>query len=228
MVMSYRQTFQSGGQMISFRVLLVEDQTIVRQALHLLLETDPRIRVVGEADSVSRAVDAARELLPDVILLDIQLGSESGFDAARTILVERPETRLLALTSHISYEMIQEAAGAGITGYAPKTIGISALCEAIETVAKGDNYMDPSLSRVLIDGMRRQVAPALQTAKSPLTEEERQLIGLIAEGLSLSEVGSRVYLTERTIRRHMQVVMDKLEVTGHIQAVALALRNKWI
>lgn len=213
--------------MTAIRILLVEDQTIVRQGLRRLLETDPSLDVVGEADSVATAVLAAKQVKPDVILMDLRLGAESGLDATKAILADNPDAKALVLTAYDDFPMIEAAAAAGVLGYAPKQIGFSELREAITTVKDGGRYIHPSLANSLLQGIRHH-AISRSTPKSSLTDEERQLLRLMAGGLSLADIADRVFLSERTIRRHVQSILYKLEVTDRIQAVATAIRQGWI
>lgn len=213
--------------MIITRLLLVEDQTIVRQGLRRLLETEATLSVAGEADSVDSAVEQAAHLDPDVILMDLKLGSQSGLDAIRRILARDPRARIIALTVYDDYPMVEEAVAAGVLGYAPKLITLDELLGAIATVRKGERYIHPSLLPILMDGIRQHAAER-PLAKSPLSDEDRRLLHLLAEGLGFPEIGARTFVSERTVRRHVQALFDKLEVSNTTQAVALAIRQGWL
>ncbi|HYF91504.1 MAG TPA: response regulator transcription factor [Symbiobacteriaceae bacterium] len=213
--------------MDTIRLLLVEDQTIVRQGLRRLLETEETLQVAGEADSVDSAVQQAAEVEPDVILMDLKLGSESGLEAIRRILALDPGAKIIALTMYDEYPMVQEAVAAGVLGYSPKLTTLGQLLDAIHTVRKGERYIHPSLLPTLMDGIRQQ---ALQRAagKAVICEEDRRLLRLLAEGLSFPDIASRTFVSERTVRRHAQALLDRLEVSNTAQAVALAIRQGWL
>lgn len=209
------------------RILIVEDQTIVRQGLRRLLETEPSLEVVAEAENVAGAVAAAHRHRPDVILMDLKLGTESGLDATRLILSENPGARVLALTAYDEYPLIEAATMAGVLGYAPKQIAFDQLMEAIATVNQGDKYIHPSLASSLMDGIRTQ-ANSRAASRPPLTPDEFDLLRLMAEGLSYGEIASRIFVSERTVRRRTQALLDKLTVSDRVQAVAMAIRHGWL
>jgi len=211
---------------VTIRILIVEDQTIVRQGLRRLLETEPTLEVVGEADTVDSAVVAARRYQPGVILMDLKLGRESGLDATRLILEENQEARILALTAYDDFPMIEAAATAGVLGYAPKQIAFSQLMDAILAVSEGRQYIHPSLASSLMEGIRQQAA-GRTLSRPPLTSEEFDLLKLMAEGLSYGEIASRIFVSERTVRRRTQTLLEKLEVGDRVQAVAMAIRHGW-
>lgn len=213
--------------MAGLRLLLVEDQTIVRQALRTLLETDPDLRVVGEAGSVADAIAEYRRCRPDVVLMDLRLGEQSGLDATRAILAEDEGARVLALTAFEDFQSIEAAVSAGLLGYVPKQTIFSQLVEAIRSVAAGRRYVHPVLTENLLEGIRHQAFRRDQP-QSPLTQEEQRLMRQMADGLSFAEIAAQVFLSERTVRRHVQALLDKLGAADRVQAVAMALRNGWL
>lgn len=209
------------------RLLLVEDQTIVRQGLRRLLDTEATLSVVGEAESVAEAVALAGQLSPDVILMDLKLRSGSGLEATRRILADNPDAKILALTVYDDFPMVEEAVAAGVLGYAPKLVTLEELCRAIVTVRSGERYIHPSLMSTLVDGIR-QHAHERTVTRFHLTEAGHQLLSILAEGLSYPEVATRMQVSERTVRRHVQALLDHLDVTSVTQAVALAIRQGWL
>lgn len=208
-------------------LLLVEDQTIVREGLRILLEAHPGLRVAAEAETVAGAISAARNIHPDVVLMDLKLGNESGLEATRQILVDNPKARILVLTAYDDFASIEAAAAAGVMGYAPKQIGIGDLIAAIFTVYQGNRYVHPSLAGSMLEGIRNH-AIYRSSGRTPLDEEEQHLMRLMADGLSFGEIAARVYASERTVRRHVQSLLDKLGASDRIQAVAMAIRNGWL
>lgn len=213
--------------MAGLRLLLVEDQTIVRHALRTLLETDPELKVAGEAESVATAVTEYRRCKPDVVLMDLRLGEESGLDATRAILAADQKARVLALTAFEDFHSIEAAVSAGLLGYVPKQTGFSHLVEAIRTVAAGRRYVHPALTKNLLEGIRHQ-ALLRDQPRSPLTQEEHGLMRQMADGLSFAEIAAQVFMSERTVRRHVQALLEKIGAADRVQAVAMALRNGWL
>jgi DNA-binding NarL/FixJ family response regulator len=211
---------------VTIRLLLVEDQTIVRLGLRRLLETVTHLFVVGEAACVSEAVATEAALKPDVVIMDLKLGLESGLEAAKQIRAQNPAARILALTAYDDYPMVEEAIAVGFLGYAPKQIGLPELTRAIEAVAAGTQYIHPSILTVLLDGIRQQAGG--RPAPPVVTDDEKTLLGLLAEGLSLAEIAAQTFVSERTVRRHVQTLFDRLGAANTTQAVAYAIRRGWL
>jgi len=213
--------------MQTIRLLLVEDQHIVRQGLKRLLELEDYLSVVAEAESTSEAAAAARSVRPDVILMDLKLGSESGLEATRRILAENPEARILALTAYDDFPMVEEAIAAGVLGYAPKQITLEELCHAIREVNEGRRYIHHSLMSILLDGIR-QNAVSRPSVRPVLTEEERALLRHLSDGRGVAEIAAISFVSERTTRRRIQALLAKVGVASTAQAVASAVRQGWL
>jgi DNA-binding NarL/FixJ family response regulator len=209
------------------RLLLVEDQTVVRQGLRRLLETEPELKVVGEADSVTGAVESAALLHPDVIIMDLKLGSESGIEAVERILADEPKARILVLSSYDDFPMIEHAIASGVLGYAPKLASFEELLTGIFAVAKGGRYIHPSIAERLMEGMKQSFGQRSAPPR-PLTDRDLELLRCVSDGLSYRAIAERLYSSERSVRRHIQLICEKLEVSDRVQAVAAALRNGWL
>jgi DNA-binding NarL/FixJ family response regulator len=211
---------------VSIRVLLVDDETLVRAGFRLILGTEPDIEVVGEASNGAEAVEAARTLDPDVILMDVQMPVKTGLEAAREIAaLGREDTcRVIILTTFELDEYVYEALRAGACGFLLKRAPAADLVAGIRVVAGGEALLAPSVTRRLIDHFATREAPRSQDLAPlmTLTERERDVFELIALGLSNTEIADRLVLTEGTVKTHVKHIFDKLEVRDRTHAVILA------
>lgn len=197
------------------RILLAEDQTVVREGLRQLIESDEEFRVVGEAATVAETCQLARRLRPDVILLDLKLPDGSGLDAARQILQQSDPPAVVVLSTYTDAALIKSALDMGASGYIPKTASFVEIAGAVRTAAQGGVVIHPSLAGRL----------ASRGREAELGEQEIAMLRLLAEGASYGEIGSRLYLSERTVRRHMNLLFEKMGVQNRTQAVAEAMRR---
>lgn len=201
--------------MSALRILLVEDQTVLREGLRQLIESEPGLTVVGEAASVREGVAAARQLQPDVLLLDLKLPDGSGLEVARQLLAERDPPAVLVLSTYADLALVRSALELGASGYLPKSAAFAEIVAAIRAAAEGGVVLHPSLAlKVAARPMREELNP-----------EEIQMLRLLAQGLTYGEIGGRIYLSERSVRRHMNVIFAKLGAQSNAQAVAEAMRR---
>ena len=203
-------------------VFLLDDHDIVRKGVRALLESAGDIEIVGEATTVADARRLLPQLRPRVLVLDTQLPDGSGLDVCRELGTLTPETRALVLTSLDAEESIVEAMHAGAIGYVLKQVEATSLLSAVRTVAAGNSLIDPALARRMISWME-------QTSEAPeelagLTEQQLKILALLAEGLTNREIGSRLYLAEKTVKNHITRIMAKLGVQRRTQAALLASR----
>jgi len=199
---------------VELRIVLVEDQTVVREGLRQLMESDPELKVVGEAATVADAVALAGRLRPDVILLDLKLPDGSGLDAARQILKGSDPPAIIVLSTYGDAALVKSALALGASGYIPKTASFAEIASAVRTAAQGGVVIHPSLAGKLAG-----------RGDEELREEEIAMLRLLAEGASYAEIGLRLYLSERTVRRHMNLLFEKMGVQNRTQAVAEAMRR---
>lgn len=202
------------------RVLLVDDSEVVRLGLRALLDADPGLNVIAEADGVAAAVRVAAEHRPDVVLLDIRLPDGSGFDACRQILRRLPETRVLILTSVVDETLVDEAIRAGAHGYLLKEINGRGLVQALRDVAAGKSILDPAVTARVLQLVKAggHVAGNTLTLLSP---QEKRVLALIATGHTNKEVAVEMGLAEKTVKNYLSTVFEKLHVSRRSQAAAL-------
>lgn len=213
--------------MKNIRVLVCDDHAVFREGVKGILGREADIEVVGEAGDGREAVQLVRKLGPDIVLMDISLPLLKGFDATRSIKKDRPETRVLILTVYDDEDLVTRCLEAGASGYLLKDAPLFQLTYAVREVAKGQRYMSP---RVL-KGMICQALPAL-THEAPrdhiLTDREREVLVLLAEGFSLKEIARQLHLSVKTVDTHKWKLMKKLDIHDRSQLIRYAIRTKLI
>lgn len=212
---------------MSIRVLVVDDQELVRAGFIMILNSQADIDVVGEADNGSDAVDEVRRLRPDVILMDIRMPIMDGLEATRILKASRElDVRVLILTTFDPDEYVYEALQAGASGFVLKDIRPHDLLAAVRVVAKGEALLAPSITRRLIARFAEQMSPpATSQELERLTDRETEVLRLMAKGLSNSEIAEQLYLSPTTIKSHVAGVLAKLGVRDRVQAVVFAYEN---
>lgn len=205
-------------------VLLADDQALVREGFRLILEMEPDMEVVGEACDGREAVEAARRLKPDVVIMDIRMPGMDGIDAASHIVKEPSSAKVLMLTTFDRSEYIYRAMKAGASGFLLKDVRRGQLTEAVRTVAAGDALLAPAITRRLIEEFCRRPSPASGTplALSHLTDRETEVLTLIARGLSNAEIATALVVNETTVKTHVAHILAKLHLRDRVQAVVIA------
>ncbi|MGI5160448.1 response regulator [Microbispora sp. CA-102843] len=198
------------------RLMIVDDHPVVREGLRGMLESDPRVTVVGEASSGDEAVVRARELTPDVILMDLRMPGGDGVSAISRILADRPDSRVIVLTTYETDQDIVRAVEAGAAGYMLKDTSRADLLAAIVSAARGETVLSPSVATRLVTRMR---APATET----LSRRETEVLALVARGLTNAEIGKALFISETTVKTHLLRVFTKLGVSDRTAAVTTAL-----
>jgi DNA-binding NarL/FixJ family response regulator len=212
------------------RVLVADDQALVRAGFRAILEEQDDLEVVGEAEDGGEAVAIARELRPDVVLMDVRMPSVDGIEATRRLLRDGDAPRVLILTTFDLDEYVYEALKAGASGFLLKDAPRDQLVGAVRTVAAGDALLAPALVRRLIEDFVRRPAPG---ARSPaelddLTHRELEVLSLVARGLANAEIATRLFVSEATVRTHITHILAKLGLRDRVQAVVLAYESGMI
>jgi two-component system, NarL family, response regulator DevR len=207
------------------KILLVDDHEIVRLGLKSLLSRYPSFEVVGEAGTAREAVDKVRQYKPDVVVMDIRMPGSSGIEATREIMQKQPATKVIMLTSYVEDEMLFEAISAGAVGYVLKQIGSGDLVRALEAVSRGESLIDPALMRKVISKLREASRKAEDEAFGTLTEQELKVLALVAEGKTNKEIASAIFLSEKTVRNYVSVILSKLNLSTRSEAAAYAVKH---
>jgi DNA-binding NarL/FixJ family response regulator len=211
--------------MTQVRVLVVDDDDLMRAGLRAVLSSDPTIDVVDEAADGREAVRLARLLRPDVILMDVRMPNLDGIAATRELLAASRQTRVLILTTFEDDDYVFGALTAGASGVLLKRTRPEQLIAAIHTIAAGDSLLSPSITRTVIDHIARQHVPPDPSASRrlrDLTPRERDVLELVATGLSNSEIADRLVVEESTVKTHMKRILAKLHLRDRVHAVILA------
>jgi DNA-binding NarL/FixJ family response regulator len=208
---------------VSIRLLLADDQELVRTGFRLILSAEPDMVVVGEAADGSQAVDEAARLRPDVILMDVRMPGVDGIEATRRLGRIAPEPpRVIILTTFDLDQYVYEALRAGASGFLLKDAPAAQLVEAIRVVAAGDALLAPAVTRRVIAEFARRPLPHDVPALDQLTSREREVLTLIARGRSNAEIAAQLYISDATVKTHVKRVLAKLDLRDRVQAVVLA------
>jgi DNA-binding NarL/FixJ family response regulator len=217
----------SDGATDRLRVAIADDQGLVRAGFRLILETEDGIVVVAEASDGAEAVGAVRRLRPDVVLMDIRMPGMDGLEATRRILTDGATCRVIMLTTFDLDEYVYAALRAGASGFLLKDVSPEQLVAAVRMVAAGDALLAPSITRRLIERFVRRdsAAAAPPTELQSLTAREREVLTLIARGLSNGELAAELHLSEATVKTHVARIFSKLGLRDRVQAVVLAYES---
>lgn len=210
------------------RVLVVDDQTLVREGLVTMLRLTPGVEVVGAAVDGAAAVDMAVAHRPDVVLMDLRMPRVDGVQATSQILERRPDTRVIVLTTYADDESVFAALQAGARGYLTKDASVDEIGRAIRTVHAGDALLDPTVQRRLLEtvaGQRSMPVTAREGFPDGLTQREVDVLRCMAEGLSNQDIASRLHVSEATVKTHINNIFSKAELRDRGQAVAYAFRQ---
>ncbi|HYY10542.1 MAG TPA: response regulator transcription factor [Kineosporiaceae bacterium] len=212
---------------VTIRVVLVDDEAMVRVGLRMVLTAEPDVEVVGEAADGAEAVDAVLAAEPDVVLMDVRMPRVDGLEGARRVLAARPQTKVVILTTFDQDEHVAAALRAGVSGFLLKVSPPEQLVAAVRTVAGGGGLLDPAVTLRVIESFAGVPVTPREQARllDELTDREREVLRLVARGLSNAEIAARLYLGEATVKTHVSRVLAKLGVRDRVQAVALAYES---
>jgi DNA-binding NarL/FixJ family response regulator len=206
-------------------LLIADDQALVRVGLRKILESEPEMSVVGEAEDGEQAVAAARRLRPEVVLMDIRMPALDGIEATRRIIAARPVTRVLILTTFGLDTYVYDALRAGASGFMLKDAPPEEIAAAVRIVARGEALLAPAVTRAVIEEFARRppaAAPTPPTAVTELTPREQEVLGLLVRGLSNPEICERLVISEATAKTHVAHILRKLDLRDRVQAVIYA------
>ncbi|WP_354000933.1 response regulator transcription factor [Gloeocapsopsis sp. IPPAS B-1203] len=207
------------------RVLIVEDDPVMRLGLEHLLAEYPQLQIIGQVEDGYSGIDAALELNPDLVIMDIGLPELDGIAATQKIKASLPMVRVMMLTSHKSEQEIIAALSSGADGYCVKGLGLEKLVTAISCVQDGATYLDSQIAQCVVKHL--QLAVRSKPA-NPLSERELEVLKLIVEGRSNPEIASILYVSLSTVKAHIRSIMNKLAVDDRVQAAVVALRSGWV
>jgi len=208
------------------RVLIVDDHEIVRIGLRALLESQEGTEFAGEASTEAQAIELARSVHPDVILMDVRLPDGSGVEACRRIRSEMPDVRVLMLTSYSDDEAIFSSILAGASGYLLKMIGAEQVYTAIMSVSRGESLLDPRVSKKIVDRAKEISGGAPRRGIDSLTRREKEILELIADGLTNREIAGKIFLSEGSVRNYVSSILSKLGMARRTQAALYYQQRK--
>ncbi len=211
---------------MKIRILLADDHTILRAGLRMMLNAQPDFEVVGEAQDGRQAIQEAQKLQPDVILMDITMPDMNGIEATRQIKKLLPETKVLVLTMHEHDEYVFQALRAGASGYMLKEAADTDLISALRVIQNGQFYLSPTAQSVMVgDYLQRVRTGEEKDSYSNLTEREREILKLVAEGYTNNQIAERLIISPKTVDTHRTHVMDKLNLHSRAELVKYAMRR---
>lgn len=206
-------------------IVLVDDHDVVRVGLKTLLDRRPGFTVVGEAGTVAEAVAVAHQSHPDVVVMDIRLPDGNGVEACREIRAERPDTKVIMLTSYADDEAIYGSIMAGASGYLLKQTRGQNLAEAIERVARGESLLDPNVTKKVLERMRA-LARGEGDELAVLSEQEKKILAAIAEGKTNKEIAEAVFLSDKTVKNYVSSILSKLNLRRRSEAAAFIAERR--
>jgi two-component system, NarL family, response regulator DevR len=206
------------------RLLLVDDHEVFRIGLRTVLEFEPDLKVVGEAGDATSGVQAAESLGPDVVLMDVRLGGIDGVQACREIRSRFPDVRVLMLTSFADEDVVLSSIMAGASGFVTKNVGRAELLKAIRSVAAGESLLDPAVTKQVLDKLVALTQRDREREIDQLSEREREVLTLVAQGHTNREIAEKLVLSEHTARNHVSRIFEKLGLSRRSEAAAYAAR----
>ncbi len=207
------------------RVLIVDDHDVVRFGIGAVLDLEPDLEVVGDAGDAITAVEAARTLKPDVVLMDVLMPGMDGIEGCRLLLESAPEAQVLMLTSHGDQDAVMAAIMAGASGYLLKNTGRAQLLSAIRSAARGESQLDPSVTSPVLERLRSLADANEEREADRLSDREREVLNLVAHGKTNNEIAGQLTISPNTARNHVSHILDKLGLSRRSEAATFAARH---
>ena len=205
-------------------VVVVDDHEVVRQGLVAMLDRRPGFQVVGEAGTVAEAIEITSRFQPDLVVMDVRLPDGSGIEACREIRANLPETRVMMLTSYPDEEAVLAAIVAGASGYLLKQVRARDLVAALEAVGRGESLLDPAVTGKVLERMRRIATSDQPDELAALTQQERKILALVADGMTNKEIAAEIFLSDKTVKNYVSSILAKLNLERRAQAAAYVAR----
>jgi DNA-binding NarL/FixJ family response regulator len=219
----------SGDSRSRLRVLIVDDHALFRRGLQMVLAQEPDIEVVGEAPDGAEAVEKAKTLKPDIVLMDVRMPKRSGIEATGDIRDALPGVKILMLTISDEEADLYESIKAGASGYLLKEISIEEVADAIRSVWAGQSRISPSMASKLLSefaAISQRAGDRRDLAAAKLTDREMQVLKLVAQGLNNKDIAEQLFISENTVKNHIRNILDKLHLHSRMEAVVYAVREK--
>jgi two-component system response regulator DevR len=210
------------------RIAIIDDHEIVREGLKSILQCEPDFEVVAESDTAEGLGELVEKANPDVVLLDARLPGISGAEACRELVAAHPEIAVLMVSTYSDDQLVEECIRAGAKGYVVKDIERFSLKESIRAVAQGQGAVSPEVAGKVLERLRTTEESSPRVSSMPLSEPQLKILRLIAAGFSNREIASRIYLSENTVKSHVQEIFRKLGVRNRVEAALTASREGWL
>lgn len=207
------------------KILLADNHRLFCDGLRMLLAQEPGIEVVGEADNGRVAVQLTRELSPDIVIMDIGMPELNGMEATRQIVTEMPNTKVVAVSMYANRQFVAGMLSAGASGYVVKDSAFTELLQAIHVIGNGGRYLSADIVGVIVDDYVQRVASSQDSALERLSEREREVLQLMAEGHSTADIAGRLHVSRKTVETHRKHIMLKLEVRSVAELTKFAIRE---
>lgn len=210
---------------MSIRILLADDHKITRQGLRSLLESDKDIEVIAEANNGREAVELSQKLIPDIIIMDVSMPDLNGVEATKRIITDNTTVKVIALSMHSDTLFVSEMLKSGAAGYLLKDCAFEELLQAIKTVSSGKTYLSPSISGVVVDDYLHRLSKSHVSDVDVLTDREREVLQLLAEGQSTKQIALKLHISAKTIETHRRQIMNKLDLHTVAELTKYAVRK---
>lgn len=207
------------------KILLCDDQAVIRDGLEMLLNLEKDFQVVGSASDGSEAIELAEQKSPDLILMDLKMPGKNGIEATREIRVKFPAIKILVLTTYDDDEWVFDAIRAGASGYLLKDTPRHKIVEAIRGTMEGQSFVDPAVAGKLMDQVSSNQKQPTSILTEKLTDREQDVLKLIAKGFNNNDIAGQLHLSEGTVRNHVSSILEKLDVTDRTQAAVIAIQH---